>query len=149
MRVVPPIPRAVRARLAGRGRLGSPEARRAALPAAQVCIITSITTFIGVTTVVLLSAIRELPLSQWFPVVAFQLSGTIYIGWQLVLLGTSAVKIVLGLVDGEWAVTQRAVIGNSESSIALESLGIKPPKSSSSPFKTAALREPLLNAQTA
>jgi len=84
------------------------------------CITLAGASFITVSAVVLVSAIMHEPPALWLAVLLFQVSGIMYISWQLLLAVVSLSKICIG-ADGGWIVTARAASTSAASSRRSES----------------------------
>ena len=70
------------------------------------CIILSLSAFICCSLVVATHAVMYEPARRWPAVLLFQVSGLLYIGWQVLLVVVSLAKICTG-TDGGWVVTKR------------------------------------------
>ncbi|KAL1503893.1 hypothetical protein AB1Y20_012356 [Prymnesium parvum] len=71
------------------------------------CISLAGVAFLSVTGVVLASAVLHEPPHRWLAVLLFQVTGIMYISWQLLLAVISLSKVCIG-ADGGWIVTTRA-----------------------------------------
>jgi len=74
----------------------------------ETCYKFSFTAFATVCVVVVANMVIHEPWQQWPAVIIFQMSGVLYLGWQLLLVFVSLSKIGTGTTDG-WVVTTRAV----------------------------------------
>lgn len=72
----------------------------------ETCILLSLLAFCVCCVVVAINAITYEPVRRWPAVLLFQLSGVLYIGWQILLVTVSLAKICTGS-DGGWVVTRR------------------------------------------
>ena len=72
----------------------------------DACIMLSMTCFFTVCTVVAINMVLYEPVRRWPAVILFQATGSLYIGWQILLVLVSLFKIYLKS-DGEWVVTTR------------------------------------------
>jgi len=73
----------------------------------EMCQAFSFTAFAAVCVIVVLNAVVHEPWHRWPAILFFQMSGLVYIGWQLLLVFISLSKICRG-ADGGWVVTSRA-----------------------------------------
>ena len=78
----------------------------------ESCILLSISAFVVCCVVVGLNAVMYEPARRWPAVCLFQMSGLLYIGWQMLLVVVSLSKICTG-ADGGWIVTTRATANGS------------------------------------
>ena len=95
----------------------------------ETCYAFSFTAFVTVCTVVVINAVIHEPWRQWPAVIIFQLSGVLYLSWQLLLVVVSLTKICTG-ADGGWIVTQRMAVPASGA-------GGAPGKAQGSPIQAA------------
>ena len=72
----------------------------------ESCIFLSLSAFLVCCVVVATNAVLYEPPRRWPAVCLFQISGLLYIGWQVLLVIVSLSKICTG-ADGGWIVTQR------------------------------------------
>ena len=101
--LVAPLVASIWAAATGGGELGGP---------IETCYTLSFAAFGAVTAVVLINTVMHEPYWRWPAVMVFQLSGILYIGWQLLLVFVSLSKICRG-ADGGWVVTSRGGIGGT------------------------------------
>jgi cellulose synthase/poly-beta-1,6-N-acetylglucosamine synthase-like glycosyltransferase len=73
----------------------------------ETCYAFSFTTYATLFAVAAINAILHEPRQRWPAIIAFQLTGAVYIGWNLALYFISLIKICTG-ADSEWVVTTRA-----------------------------------------
>jgi len=73
----------------------------------ETCYTFSFTTYVALCVVAAINAILHEHWKQWPAVVAFQLSGVLYLGWNVALYVISLAKICTG-TDNGWIVTTRA-----------------------------------------
>jgi hypothetical protein len=81
----------------------------------DACIMLSMTCFFTVCTVVAINMVLYEPVRRWPAVILFQATGSLYIGWQILLVLVSLFKIYLKS-DGEWVVTTREQSGQQQPS---------------------------------
>jgi len=90
--VAPIVASAWAARVGAPGQLGGP---------IETCYTFSFSAFVAVCVVVVANAVIHEPWQQWPAVLIFQLSGILYLSWQLLLVFISLSKICSG-TDGGW-----------------------------------------------
>jgi len=73
--------------------------------------------FVAISAVVGVNAVVHEPPLKWPALVVFQMSGSLYVLWQLLLVLISLMKISCGSV-GEWAITERGVLPGRRPALA-------------------------------
>jgi len=96
------------------GELGSP---------ITMCQFFSFSAFVAVSAVVFLNAVMHEPWHRWPAVMLFQVTGIVYIGWQLMLVVISLSKICRG-ADAGWVVTSRAAASQTGVGVDGRSSGV-------------------------
>ena len=82
----------------------------------ETCILLSLLAFVVCCLVVGIQAVTYEPPRRWPAVLIFQISGVLYIGWQILLVVVSLTKICAG-ADGGWVVTKRERTGAKASAL--------------------------------
>ena len=72
----------------------------------ETCILLSLLAFVLVCVVVAVKTVEFEPMRRWPAVFFFQITGVLYIGWQILLVIVSLSKICTK-TDGGWVVTKR------------------------------------------